>query len=80
MEKRNLERQIKELNKEKAKLMDIIEKSQGRVMKDKQKNEKRLEKYEKIMEKKISTPAEILCKGFPQELATFINYARNLKF
>ena len=37
-------------------------------------------KYKMIMEKKISTPAEILCKGFPQELSTFINYARNLKF
>lgn len=32
------------------------------------------------MEKKISTPAEVLCKGFPQQLATFINYARNIKF
>lgn len=32
------------------------------------------------MDKKISTPAEVLCKGFPQELASFINYARNLKF
>lgn len=37
-------------------------------------------KYKMIMDKKISTPAEILCKGFPQELASFINYARNLKF
>lgn len=33
-----------------------------------------------IMEKKISTPAEFLCKGFPQELAVFINYAKALKF
>ena len=32
------------------------------------------------MEKKISTPAEVLCKGYPQQLASFINYARNLKF
>lgn len=37
-------------------------------------------KYKMIMEKKISTPAEVLCKGYPQELAGFINYARNLKF
>lgn len=37
-------------------------------------------KYKMIMEKKISTPAEVLCKGFPQQLATFINYARNIKF
>lgn len=37
-------------------------------------------KYKMIMEKKVSTPAEILCKGHPQELAVFINYARNMKF
>ena len=32
------------------------------------------------MEKKISTPAEFLCKGYPNELGTFINYAKSLKF
>ena len=37
-------------------------------------------KYKMIMEKKISTPAEFLCKGFPNEMATFINYAKGLKF
>lgn len=37
-------------------------------------------KYKMIMDKKISTPAEILCKNYPQEMTTFINYARNLKF
>ena len=37
-------------------------------------------KYKMIMEKKISTPAEFLCKGFPNELATFINYSKGLKF
>ena len=37
-------------------------------------------KYRMIMEKKISTPAEFLCKGFPQEMAQFINYAKALKF
>lgn len=37
-------------------------------------------KYKMIMEKKISTPAEFLCKGFPNELATFINYSKSLKF
>lgn len=37
-------------------------------------------KYRMIMDKKISTPPEILCKGFPNELTNFINYARNLKF
>jgi len=38
------------------------------------------EKYEKIMEKKIASPIETLCKGFPEELAMFINYTRDLKF
>jgi serine/threonine protein kinase len=37
-------------------------------------------KYKMIMEKKISTPAEFLTKGFPNELALFINYAKGLKF
>jgi casein kinase 1 len=37
-------------------------------------------KYKLIMEKKISTPAEFLTKGFPNELSTFINYAKGLKF
>jgi hypothetical protein len=37
-------------------------------------------KYKMILEKKMSTPAEVLCKGFPQELAKFINYAKGLKF
>lgn len=37
-------------------------------------------KYKMIMEKKIATPAQILCKGYPQELSSFINYARNMKF
>ena len=37
-------------------------------------------KYQMILEKKMSTPAEVLCKGFPNELAVFINYAKGLKF
>ena len=37
-------------------------------------------KYKMIMEKKISTPAEFLCKGFPNELSAFINYSKSLKF
>jgi hypothetical protein len=28
----------------------------------------------------MSTPADVLCKGFPSEFATFINYSKNLKF
>jgi casein kinase I family protein HRR25 len=38
------------------------------------------EKYEKIMEKKIASPIDVLCKGFPEEFASFINYTRELKF
>jgi hypothetical protein len=37
-------------------------------------------KYKMIMEKKIATPAEFLCQGYPNELTVFINYAKNLKF
>jgi len=38
------------------------------------------EKYEKIMEKKIGTPVEVLCKGLPNEFATYLQYCKQLKF
>lgn len=38
------------------------------------------EKYDKIMEKKLGTPVEVLCKGFPNEFVTYLTYCRNLKF
>ena len=38
------------------------------------------EKYEKIMEKKISTTIDVLCKGFPPEIHNFIHYTRELRF
>jgi hypothetical protein len=38
------------------------------------------EKYKKIMDKKISTSVESLCKGFPIEIQSFIEYTRQLKF
>jgi len=38
------------------------------------------DKYERIMEKKLSTPIDYLCKGFPAEFVTFLTYARNLRF
>ncbi|XP_014096406.1 casein kinase I [Bactrocera oleae] len=38
------------------------------------------QKYEKISEKKMSTPIETLCKGFPAEFAMYINYCRSLRF
>jgi len=38
------------------------------------------QKYERISDKKMSTPVETLCRGFPIEFATFLNYARSLRF
>ncbi len=38
------------------------------------------EKYEKIMEKKMSTSLETLCKGFPAEFVNYLNYCRSLRF
>mmetsp|Transcript_15085 Transcript_15085/g.25810 ORF Transcript_15085/g.25810 Transcript_15085/m.25810 type:complete len:373 (+) Transcript_15085:75-1193(+) len=38
------------------------------------------EKYEKISEKKMSTPVEVLCRGFPAEFSTYLNYTRSLRF
>lgn len=37
-------------------------------------------KYEKISEKKMSTPVEVLCKGFPAEFSMYLNYCRTLRF
>jgi len=38
------------------------------------------DKYEKIMEKKMSTPIDVLCKHFPAEFVTYLNYCRVLRF
>jgi len=38
------------------------------------------EKYERIMEKKLSTPIDYLCKGLPSEFVTYLTYCRNLRF
>jgi len=38
------------------------------------------EKYERIMEKKISTELEELCKNFPSQFITYLEYTRKLKF
>jgi len=38
------------------------------------------DKYEKIMEKKMSTPIEVLCKHFPADFVTYLNYCRALRF
>jgi casein kinase I family protein HRR25 len=38
------------------------------------------QKYDRIMEKKMTTPTELLCRGFPNEFAVYLNYARSLRF
>lgn len=38
------------------------------------------EKYQKILDKKITTPSEILCEDLPFEFSIFLNYAKSLKF
>ncbi|KXN81328.1 hypothetical protein AN958_05183 [Leucoagaricus sp. SymC.cos] len=38
------------------------------------------QKYEKIGEKKQSTPISELCEGFPEEFAIYMNYVRKLGF
>ena len=38
------------------------------------------QKYDKISEKKMSTPIEVLCKGFAQDFVTFFHYVRSLRF
>ncbi|CAD8098770.1 unnamed protein product [Paramecium sonneborni] len=38
------------------------------------------DKYDRIMEKKLATSSETLCKNHPKQLYHFIEYAKNLKF
>ncbi|XP_063240622.1 casein kinase I-like [Bacillus rossius redtenbacheri] len=38
------------------------------------------QKYERISEKKMSTSIEELCKGYPAEFPTYLNYCRSLRF
>lgn len=38
------------------------------------------QKYEKISEKKMATPTEVLCKGFPTEFVVYFQYVRSLRF
>lgn len=38
------------------------------------------DKCKKIMEKKMQTPVDTLCKGLPPEFNQYMNYCRNLKF
>ena len=38
------------------------------------------EKYEKILEKKVATPLQVLCDGLPEEFSVFLKYSKSLKF
>uniref|UniRef100_UPI00358EBBCB casein kinase I-like n=1 Tax=Myxine glutinosa TaxID=7769 RepID=UPI00358EBBCB len=38
------------------------------------------QKYERISEKKMSTPIEVLCKGYPSEFPSYLNFCRSLRF
>lgn len=38
------------------------------------------QKYERISEKKMSTPVEVLCKGQQTEFAMYLNYCKGLRF
>jgi calcium-dependent protein kinase len=39
-----------------------------------------IDKYNKIMEKKLQIPTEILCYGLPDEMAYYLNYCKSLRF
>ncbi|KAF8955941.1 kinase-like domain-containing protein [Flammula alnicola] len=38
------------------------------------------QKYDHIMGKKMTTPTDLLCRGFPNEFGIFLNYTRALRF
>ena len=38
------------------------------------------QKYEKVSEKKMSTPLEVLCRGYPEEFKIYLDYCRKLGF
>ena len=38
------------------------------------------QKYEKIGEKKSTTPIKDLCEGFPEEFAEYLTISRSMKF
>ena len=38
------------------------------------------QKYDRIMEKKMVSSTESLCRGFPNEFAIYLNYSRSLRF
>jgi len=38
------------------------------------------DKYQKIKDRKLNTPVEEFCRGFPEEFATYLNYCKSLRF
>ncbi|VAI37722.1 unnamed protein product [Triticum turgidum subsp. durum] len=38
------------------------------------------QKYDRISEKKMLTPAEVLCKSYPSEFISYFHYCRSLRF
>jgi hypothetical protein len=38
------------------------------------------QKYDRIMEKKMMTSTESLCRGYPNEFSIYLNYVRSLRF
>uniref|UniRef100_A0A453P482 Non-specific serine/threonine protein kinase n=2 Tax=Aegilops tauschii subsp. strangulata TaxID=200361 RepID=A0A453P482_AEGTS len=38
------------------------------------------QKYDKISEKKMLTPVEVLCKSYPSEFVSYFHYCRSLRF
>ena len=38
------------------------------------------QKYDRIMEKKMTTPTDLLYRGFPSEFGIFLNYTCALQF
>lgn len=38
------------------------------------------QRYQMIGDTKIQTPIEVLCKGFPSEVGTYLRYCRSLDF
>ncbi|GAB4830550.1 Casein kinase 1-like protein 10 [Ancistrocladus abbreviatus] len=38
------------------------------------------QKYDRISEKKMMTPIEVLCKSFPSEFVSYFHYCRSLRF
>ncbi|KAG5444316.1 Casein kinase I isoform alpha [Clonorchis sinensis] len=38
------------------------------------------QKYERIYEKKVSVPTDVLCRGYPAEFSIYLNHCRSLRF